>query len=47
VLDYSSKTIICNEQLMPTGDSDADMNYIKNYYGKYKFAAKYPEKFKV
>ena len=47
VLDYSSKTIVCKEQIMPTGDAKADMGYIKSYYAKFKFAARYPEKFEV
>ncbi len=47
VLDYSSKMIVCKEQFVPTGNSKADMDYIKSYYGKFKFAAKYPERFKV
>ena len=47
VLDYSSKTIVCKEQIMPTGDAKADMGYIKSYYAKFKFAARYPDKFEV
>lgn len=47
VLDYSAKTIRCNKQFIPTGNVEADINYIKNYYGQFKYAAKYPNKFKI
>lgn len=45
VIDYRTRTAIIKEQFTPTGDVEADMAYVKNYYAQWKDAAKYPEKF--
>lgn len=45
VLDYSTKTILCEKQIFPSGNVDEDMLYIKQYYAKFENAAKYPDKF--
>ena len=44
-LDYKNKVIRCTKELMPTGDVDADMREIMEYYKNSN--AKYPEKFAV
>ncbi len=41
--DYERKLIECTEMFIPTGDIEADMAHIKDYYKKYK--GKHPEKF--
>lgn len=43
VLDYGSKRIIIESVFEPSGDIDADILTIKDYYSQ--FTAKYPEKF--
>jgi hypothetical protein len=43
VLDYKQKLIRIADQFTPTGDVEADMNAIKDYYAP--FSGKYPEKF--
>lgn len=43
VLDYGSKRIIIRDHFMPTGDMEADMRKVKEYYKPY--SGKYPEKF--
>lgn len=43
VIDYRDKRIFMDETFTPTGDVDADMAAIKQYYSQ--FHAKYPEKF--
>lgn len=44
-IDYKYKHITINDIFQPTGDVEADMSYIKNYYKHIN--AKYPEKFCV
>jgi 1-acyl-sn-glycerol-3-phosphate acyltransferase len=44
-LDYKNKVIRCTKELMPTGDVDADMREIMEYYKNSN--AKYPEKFAI
>lgn len=46
-IDYKRKRIICHESLMPSGDVDADIRHIMNYYKSLADGAKYPEKFAV
>lgn len=41
-IDYGTKTLSVAKTIMPTGDIDADMEIIRNYYKNIK--AKYPEK---
>lgn len=43
--DYASKTVICTKTIVPSGDVDADMKIVKNYYKDIK--GKHPEKFTV
>lgn len=43
VIDYSLKRIIITRVLWPTGNIEADMRTIKDYYKPFK--GKYPEKF--
>lgn len=45
IIDYSTKTVIIRDEFIPTGDVDADLKWIKDYYSPYKSAAKYPTKF--
>lgn len=47
VLDYSTKTIRCNKEIWPSGNVENDIAEIKNYYGQFKNAAKYPSKFSI
>lgn len=44
-LDYKHKAIRCTKELMPTGDVEADMREIMEYYKNSN--AKYPEKFAI
>lgn len=46
VIDYANRIVIIKEEYEPTGNSDADMAYIRNYYSKFSNAARYPKKFK-
>ncbi len=45
VIDYSKKHIQISQTYQPTGDVDADMKAIREYYSRWKNAARYPEKF--
>lgn len=47
VLDYHEKKIIIREEYSPTGNVDADMEYIRSYYRQFPLAARYPSKFKA
>ncbi|MDE6311349.1 MAG: 1-acyl-sn-glycerol-3-phosphate acyltransferase [Muribaculaceae bacterium] len=42
-IDYTRKLILIEDEFIPTGDIDADMRSIKNFYRPFK--GKYPEKF--
>ncbi len=44
-LDFENRTIVCTKTLMPSGDVDADMRIIMDYYRDFK--GKHPEKFAV
>lgn len=44
-LDYEKKMIVCTKTIMPSGDVDADMKLIKQYYVNFK--GKKPEQFVV
>ena len=44
-INYPTKEIICTKTLIPTGDIDADMKIIMDYYRDFK--GKYPEKFAI
>lgn len=43
VIDYATKTIIVRDTFHPTGNIEADLRAIKDYYKPY--SGKYPEKF--
>lgn len=43
IIDYENKRIMINEIFIPTGDIDADLRTIKNFYKPYK--GKHPENF--
>ena len=45
VIDYSRKHIQISQTYQPTGDVDADMKAIRDYYSEWKHAARYPDKF--
>ena len=47
VLNYNTKTVICKEQIIPSGNVEKDLHYIKKYYAQFKNAALYPNKFSV
>lgn len=42
-IDYEAKRIVCTKELIPSGDVEADMREIMEYYRPFK--GKYPEKF--
>lgn len=42
-IDFGTKVISIRDTFTPTGDADADMRKIKDYYRRFK--GKYPEKF--
>lgn len=44
-IDYARKRIVCTKTLIPTGNVDADMRVIMEYYRSYE--GKYPGKFAV
>ena len=44
-IDYGHKRIVCEKQIIPSGDVEADMRDIVSYYQNGDFIAKYPEKF--
>ena len=44
-IDYKNKRIVCTQELVPTGDVEADMRLIMDYYRPYE--GKYPGKFAV
>lgn len=45
VIDYAHKHIVIDRTYEPTGDVDADMHAIREYYSQWKDAARYPDKF--
>ncbi|MBO4593216.1 MAG: 1-acyl-sn-glycerol-3-phosphate acyltransferase [Bacteroidaceae bacterium] len=47
VLDYRHKTVHCRCELWPTGDVEADMQRIKDYYSQFGEVARKPAKFIV
>lgn len=44
-IDYKTKTISCKKTIMPSGDVEADMRVIMDYYKD--FHGKHPEKFAI
>ena len=44
-IDYMNKRIVCTKELVPSGDVEADMRLIMDYYRPYE--GKYPGKFAV
>lgn len=47
VIDYERKKVIIKEEILTTGDVDADMRRVKDYYRAFREAAYCPEKFTV
>ncbi|MBD5223027.1 MAG: acyltransferase [Bacteroidales bacterium] len=45
IIDYKNKQVIINDEFIPTGDVQTDIELIKTFYSNYKQAAKYPENF--
>lgn len=46
-IDAKNKTVVCTREITPTGDVDADMRSIMEYYKQFEGLAFYPEKFAV
>ena len=46
VIDYKNKTVLIKDSFYPSGKISKDMAYVKDYYSRYAYAARYPEKFK-
>lgn len=44
-IDYENKTIVCTQTLIPSGDVEADMRTIMDYYRG--FCGRHPEKFQT
>ena len=44
-IDYKNKQIVCKKTILPSGNVDADMHTIMNYYCK--FNGKHPQKFAI
>ena len=44
-IDAKYKRIVCTEEIFPSGDVDADMKRIMDYYRPYADCAFHPEKF--
>lgn len=47
VIDFKNKKVIIKQEYIPTGDYEKDLAAIRHYYSAFKYAALYPEKFKV
>lgn len=47
VIDYKNKCILCQKEIIPSNNMEADLALIKDYYRHYAYAAKYPAKFSV
>lgn len=45
VIDFKNKKVMITEEYLPSGDIETDMAYVRKYYSKFGYAAKYPEKF--
>ena len=45
VIDYSTKRMTIDKEFHPTGDIEADMKSIREYYYGWRQAARYPDKF--
>lgn len=45
IIDYRRKLVIIKDELQPTGDTEADLSRVKQYYKAYGNCARYPEKF--
>lgn len=46
-IDYVQRRIVCTESLLPSGDVEADMRHIMNYYSRFADGARQPKKFAV
>lgn len=45
ILDYGTRTVTIDTRFVPTGDIEADMDSIKDYYRSSGAQGKYPDKF--
>lgn len=45
VIDYKKKKVIIADEIRPSGDIESDMKKIREYYSRFKDAARYPDKF--
>lgn len=45
VIDYANKQIMIEHEFRTTGDVEADMGYVKNFYKPYSRAGKHPDQF--
>ena len=46
-IDAKHKRIVCTKELWPSGDVEADMKIIMEYYRPFEGCAFYPEKFAI
>lgn len=44
-IDYPKRLIVCTKQIIPSGNLEADMKEIRDYYGQFKDTGRYPGKF--
>lgn len=47
VIDYRRKVVEIRYEYQPTGDIEADMRHVKEFYSRYRDAARYADKFTV
>lgn len=47
IIDYKHKRIIIDREFTPTGNIEADLNRIKEFYAPYAECARFPQKFQV
>lgn len=45
VIDYSKKIVIIEEEMIPTSNIENDLRTIRNYYSRFREAARYTDKF--
>ncbi len=45
IIDYKNKRVIIRDEYKPIGDISVDMDFIRKYYDRYAYAARYPDKF--
>lgn len=45
IIDYKHKLVLIEKEFYPSGNIDADMQFVKTYYKDMAAAARYPDKF--